>query len=135
MQIRNSITLIGRVGQTPEMLNTKNGTPYLRFSLATSDRYSTEEGQAVERTEWHNILVFGKRAEALGPFINKGELLVVTGTLRYQKWVDKYEQNRSSATIHLEELFFATPKGKDANPTPTAVTSLTKSSKKLALVA
>jgi single-strand DNA-binding protein len=110
MQIRNSITLIGNVGQNPEVINAKNGNEFLRFSLATNDRYTDRDGKRIERTEWHTVMVFGKQVEYIKNNVTKGEMLAVSGVLRYSNWTDKLEQKRTSAAIHLESYTFLSSK-------------------------
>ncbi|MEM9835531.1 MAG: single-stranded DNA-binding protein, partial [Bacteroidota bacterium] len=58
MQIRNTVTLIGNIGQDPEVMHTKDGAPFIKFSLATNDRYRDKDGNQITRTEWHNIISF-----------------------------------------------------------------------------
>lgn len=114
MQIRNSITLIGNVGQQPEVFFTKAGEEFLRFSLATNESYRDKSGNRVTRTEWHTIMVFGAKAGVLKENLSKGNLLAVQGQLRYNKWTDKHEQSRISATIHLNDFTYLSPKEKEA---------------------
>lgn len=82
----------------------------MRFSLATNEYWKDKDGNRQTRTEWHNVVVFGNRADYLQKIITKGALLAVSGTLRYNKWVDKHEQNRSTAQIHLSDVQVLTPK-------------------------
>jgi single-strand DNA-binding protein len=113
MQIRNTITLIGNVGKTPELLNTAKGEPMLRFSLATNEYWKDKDGNRQTRTEWHNIVVFGTRVDYLKKIITKGALVAVSGTLRYNKWVDKHEQSRTTAQVHLGDVQVLTSKTVD----------------------
>ncbi|PHI21447.1 single-stranded DNA-binding protein [Lewinellaceae bacterium SD302] len=110
MQIRNNITLIGNVGKQPETVNTSTGKPMLRFSLATNEYWKDQDGNRQTRTEWHNIVAFGKQAELMKSMIGKGELLAVSGTLRYNKWVDKNDHKRVTAQIHVDGFELLTPK-------------------------
>ena len=65
MQIRNSVTLIGNVGQLPVTKTLANGSRMIEFSLATNDSYRNRDGQKVQRTEWHRIKAFGKVVDVL----------------------------------------------------------------------
>lgn len=114
MQIRNSINLIGHVGQEPEIINGSNGVPFLRFSLATNDYYNDKDGNRVTRTEWHSVVVFGNRAKMLQPNIHKGSFLAINGSLRYRKWTDKNDQPRISASVHANDIVFLNPKSEKA---------------------
>ncbi|MDP5139641.1 MAG: single-stranded DNA-binding protein, partial [Spirosomaceae bacterium] len=72
MQIRNSITLIGHVGQDPEVINTKNGNEFLSFSFATKDSYTDRDGNRGTRTEWPKRMVFGKQVDYVKKNVSKG---------------------------------------------------------------
>lgn len=110
MQIRNNVTLIGNVGQQPELRKTNNGLPILNFSLATNDYWKDKDGNRNTRTEWHNIVVFGAQAESLGDMLKKGSKLAVSGSIRYNKWTDKNDQVRIKTNIHLDSYVLLTPK-------------------------
>ncbi len=110
MQIRNSIHLIGHLGQDAELRNTKNGESFLKFSLATTEYSRDKEGNQISRTEWHKVLIFGKeRAKALQDKLKKGTLIAVNGVLRYSRWTDKNEQLHIDAAIHLSDFAFLAP--------------------------
>ena len=106
MTIRNSVTLIGNVGQQPVCRTLSTGSRMIEFSLATNETYRNRDGEKVQRTEWHKVKAFGKVVDVLERYVNRGTKLVVTGSLRYNKWVDKHEQNRTTAEIFLEEFSF-----------------------------
>lgn len=111
MQIRNTITLIGHLGQDAKVVTTKNGEPFLSLRLATKEYSRDKEGNRVSRTEWHNILVFGKeRVDSIRESFKKGTFLAVNGVLRYKQWVDQNEQKRTDATIHLTDFAFLSRK-------------------------
>ncbi len=111
MQIRNSIHLIGHIGQDAELINTKSGEQFLKFSLATNEYSRDKEGNKVTRTEWHNITVFGsERAKSLQGKLTKGTHLAINGVLNYRKWTDKHDQKRSDAYIQLEDFAYLSSK-------------------------
>jgi len=80
----NKAILLGRVGKDPELKTIGNGD-MATFSLATSKKYSDSSGQKKEKTEWHNCVVFGKRAGVIKQYVQKGTLLYVEGEIQYQK--------------------------------------------------
>jgi len=84
----NDVRLIGYVGKAPE-LRDGGGTPLLRVSLATSDRYKRKDGTWDERTDWHQLVLWGKLAENGERLIEKGTHLYVEGKIKY----DSYEKN------------------------------------------
>ncbi|NJB87406.1 single-strand DNA-binding protein [Lewinella marina] len=106
MQVRNSVTLIGNVGQLPTAKTLPNGVRAIEFSFATNDTYRNREGEKVTRTEWHQIKAYGKVVDVLEQYVTKGSALAITGTIRYRKWTDKYEQNRISTDIILDQFTF-----------------------------
>lgn len=104
MQIRNNITLIGNVGQQPELRKTSTGNDMISFSLATNEYWSDKDGKRQTRTEWHKIIAFGRQAQALGKMLEKGERLAISGALRYNRWMDKNNQPRITAQIHINDF-------------------------------
>lgn len=103
MQIRNSVQLIGNLGNDPEQYNSKEGNPFVKFSLATNDYYKDKDGNRQTRTEWHTVLAFGKKAEYVMESLKKGSQVAINGVLRYRTWTDKHEQKRTDANIYLEQ--------------------------------
>uniref|UniRef100_A0A7S1N2T9 Single-stranded DNA-binding protein n=1 Tax=Eutreptiella gymnastica TaxID=73025 RepID=A0A7S1N2T9_9EUGL len=98
----NKATLIGRVGQDPQVYATKNGAAVVRFSLATSEKVLDKgTNQYQETTQWHSIAVFNQSLTRIAQrFIHKGDLVLVEGQLEYSKWVGKEDGvERSSASI------------------------------------
>ena len=81
----NKVLLIGRVGKNPDIRHFDNGM-VANFSLATTSRWKSKEGEKKERTEWHNIIVNGKLAEIAEKYIVKGMLLSVEGEIRYRSY-------------------------------------------------
>lgn len=121
MSIRNSVTLIGNVGQLPTSKTLPSGTRIIEFSLATNESYRNREGEKITRTEWHRVKAYGsKLVEVLERYLTTGTKLVVVGSLRYGKWVDKFDQNRSTTEIILEEFTFLGSKDKDGSSYSTA---------------
>ena len=84
---QNKIQLIGRVGQDPEVKSTANGGRYAKFSVATSESYQ-KNGEWVEETEWHQVEVWGDRAERLAR-VKKGSLVYVEGSLKSYEYEGK----------------------------------------------
>ena len=106
MQVRNSVTLIGNVGQLPTVKTLPSGTRVIEFSLATNDSYRNKAGERIQRTEWHSIKAFGKVVDVLERYLTEGSQLALTGSLRYSKWTDKHDQARVSTEIILDEFTF-----------------------------
>lgn len=106
----NRAQLIGHIGREPELKYTQQGSkPVLRFSLATSDRWIDDNGNKQERTEWHTVLVWGKRAEGLAKLLHKGSRVFVEGQLRTRCW-EKEGQKHYSTEINMTEIDLLSPK-------------------------
>ena len=81
----NKVILIGRLGQDPEIKNV-NGTKVANFSIATTESYKDKNGQKVENTEWHNIVIWGGLADVVESYVHKGDQLYLEGKLMTRKW-------------------------------------------------
>lgn len=82
----NKVTLVGNLGADPELTYTGSGTARLRLRVATTERWfdkSTNEKK--EQTEWHSVILWGKRAEALNKFLSKGETVYIEGSIHYKE--------------------------------------------------
>ena len=86
--LRNRVQLIGRLGQDPEMKQTKNGRTLARFSLATIEVYKNSQGERTEETQWHPIVVWGERAEVAGKYLRKGKEVALEGKLVHRTYDD-----------------------------------------------
>jgi len=112
----NRVTLIGRVGKDPETSFTAGGNSQLtKFSLATSEYY-LKNGERVEKTEWHNIVLWNKLSENYKESIKKGSLLYLEGKIKTNKWQDKDGKNRYNTEIWggLIRLLDKTTKGNNS---------------------
>ena len=85
----NKAILIGYLGRDPEMRYSPSGQPVANFSIATDESYKDKDGQKVQKTEWHRIVVWGKQAEFCGNFLSKGCLVYIEGKIETRKWTDK----------------------------------------------
>lgn len=81
----NKVCLIGRLGREPELRYTANGTATTQFSVAASERF-TSNGEQQERTEWFNVVTWGKLAEICAEHLDKGRLVYVEGRLQTRSW-------------------------------------------------
>lgn len=90
MKSRNKVELIGNVGQDPDVRATGSGNTVINLSIATDESYKDRNtGQLVAQTEWHKVVLFGKVADALAPYLRKGSRLFIEGKLKTRKWNDK----------------------------------------------
>lgn len=107
----NKATLIGNVGQDPEVRSTQNGGRVATFSLATTRTWSGQSGDRQEKTEWHRCVVWnaGKGqgmglADVVEKYVKKGDKLYVEGPIEYRQWQDKENVTRYTTEIRVREL-------------------------------
>jgi single-strand DNA-binding protein len=79
---KNHVELIGFLGKDPELKSNTNGRAFIRLSVATTERWKDKEGEYRERTEWHTVFCWGKRAEAAMRLLKKGSHVLIEGQLR-----------------------------------------------------
>jgi single-strand DNA-binding protein len=102
----NKVLLIGRLGRDPEVRYTTSGQPVATFSIATDESYKSKDGQKVEKTEWHRIVVWGKSAEFCGNYLAKGRLVFIEGKLETRKWTDKDGVEKYTTEIKADRVDF-----------------------------
>jgi len=95
----NKVMLIGNLGRDPELRYTQGGQPILNMRLATNESYQNRDGERQEKTEWHSVILWGKRGEALGKILSKGSQLCIEGRLQTRSWEDKQGQKRYTTEI------------------------------------
>lgn len=100
----NKVMLIGKLGKDPEIRYSANGTAFANFSLATDDRRKGANGEWIDTTEWHNIVMAGKLAEIAGKHLAKGAQVYVEGKLQTRKWQDKDGRDRYSTEVFAEKM-------------------------------
>jgi len=109
----NKAIIIGRLTRDPELRSTPNGRQVASFSVATSFRYKDQSGQQQERTEFHNVVAWGRQAEVIAQYFTKGQEIYVEGRLETRNWDDKESGKKMYRTeIILEKFEFgAKPQG------------------------
>jgi single-strand DNA-binding protein len=85
----NKVILLGNVGKDPEIRSTPSGMMVANFGLATAERTKDAQGNWGDKTEWHNIVAYGKVAEIIRDYVKKGHKLFVEGRLSTRNWDDK----------------------------------------------
>lgn len=100
----NKVLLIGNTGKDPEVRYTASGTAVASFSLATSEKFKNKGGEWEERTEWHNITLWGRLAEIAGEYLTKGKTVFIEGRLRTRKWQDRDGNDRFTTEIVGEKM-------------------------------
>lgn len=100
----NKITIIGNLGRDPEMRYLPSGDPVASFSVATSERWRTRDGQQQERTTWFNVSAFGKLAEQCNQFLHKGSSVYLEGGLSLREYTGNDGTARTSLDVRLREM-------------------------------
>ena len=104
----NKVTLIGNLGNDPEVRSTTGGNRVATFSLATSRTWNDASGAKQEKTEWHRCVVWNTKgsqlADIVEKYVKKGDKLYVEGRIEYRQWQDKDGQTRYSTEINVREL-------------------------------
>ena len=94
----NRVILIGRLGKDPEVRSTPQGTTVAKFTIATDEKFTDRSGEKQERTEWHNIVAWGKLGEICGQYLRKGKLVYIDGSIRTDSWEDKETKQKRYRT-------------------------------------
>lgn len=96
----NKVILVGNLGKDPELRTTSSGSSVCNFSIATTERWkNNESGNLEERTEWHNIVVWGRQAENCNQYLTKGSPVFIEGRLQTRSWEDKEGKKRYTTEI------------------------------------
>lgn len=116
----NKVILIGNLGKDPEVKTFASGNVVCEFSLATRERKKDGDNW-VDATEWHKVVVWGKRAENCGKYLSKGSLVAVDGKLETQEWKDKDGNKRWTTKVVAFDVRFLSSKndkGGSSGPSP-----------------
>lgn len=110
--MKNQVNLIGNVGGDVTVKEIgKSNTKVAEFSLATSKSWKNDEGVKQEKTEWHSLVVWGKKAEIAEKYINKGDQVAISGELEYSQFEAKEGHKVNLAKINVNEITLLSNKG------------------------
>lgn len=99
----NKVTLIGNLGQDPEVTYMPSGGAVANISIATSESWQDKAtGEKKEKTEWHRVAIFGKLAEIAGEYLRKGSTVYIEGKLQTRKWQDQNGQDRYTTEVVVQ---------------------------------
>ena len=113
----NKVTLIGNLGNDPEIRTTTGGNKVAQFSLATTRQWSSASGEKQEKTEWHKCVAWNQGTRGTGladiieKYVKKGDKLFVEGRLEYRQYEDKDKQTKYVTEINVREILLLGGKG------------------------
>ncbi len=107
----NKAMIIGNLGKDPEIRATPSGQSVATFSLATSEKFKNKSGELEERTEWHNIVLWGKLADIAGQYLTKGKSVFIEGRIHTRKWEGKDGHDRYTTEIVGDKIQMLGGKG------------------------
>jgi len=100
----NKAILVGNLGRDAELRYTSGGAPVASVRIATTERFTDREGQKREDTQWHDVVIWGKTAEALHEYLVKGKQIYVEGRIQTRKWTDKEGKDRYNTEIRADRV-------------------------------
>ena len=100
----NKVILVGNLGRDAELRYTPGGAAVSKFSVATTEVWNDKSGQRQERTEWHNIDLWGKQAESLSGYLVKGKQVYVEGRLQTDEYTDKDGNKRKTTRVRCDRV-------------------------------
>lgn len=111
----NKVILIGRLGQDPDVRYTPSGAATVTLSVATNTSYRGQDGNLVENTEWHRVVLWRQQAENAGKFLKKGSRVFVEGKLATRSWEDKDGVKHFTTEIIADQIQFLDARGEGNN--------------------
>lgn len=103
----NKAMILGRIGTDLELKTIGSGQNVVNFSVATNKRWTNKDGEKQERTEWHSIVFWGKQADVIAKYFNKGDLILVEGEIQTRSWEGDDGVKRYKTEINGNSFYFA----------------------------
>jgi len=116
----NKVILLGNLGKDPEIRHLDNGIAVANFSLATTESYTNKQGERVNQTEWHNIVLWRGLADVAEKYLKKGNSVYIEGKINTRKWEDKEGVTRYSTDIIADKMTMLGSKSDNSNSTAAA---------------
>ncbi len=107
----NKAILVGNLGKDPELRYTPSGKAVASFSLATSERWTGQDGQKQESTTWHNIVIWGRQAETAKEYLAKGRQVYIEGRISNRSYDDKDGNKRYISEVVAQNIQFLGSRG------------------------
>ena len=100
----NKVILVGNLGIDPEIRTLENGTKLARIRIATSESYMSKDGQKIEQTEWHNVVLWRQLADVAERYLQKGKQVYIEGKLKTRSWKDQEGNDRYTTEIVADNM-------------------------------
>ena len=100
----NKVILVGNLGADPETRTIESGAKVANFSIATSERYKDKNGNQVDKTEWHNIVMWRGLADIAEKYLKKGSQVFIEGKLRTRSWDDQNGNKRYTTEVLADNM-------------------------------
>ena len=120
MSSLNRIQLIGNLGGHPDVKDFDNNKKKVRLSVATSESYSSPDGQMVTQTEWHNVILWNKLADVAEKYLSKGRQVYIEGTLRTRSYEDNTGASRKITEVIGQRLILLGSRNENPSPSVAA---------------
>jgi single-strand DNA-binding protein len=116
--MKNIVTLVGFVGNTPEVRTTQSGASITTVSLATTRSFTDGQGNRQTETEWHRITCFNGVGKCVAEHVAKGAMIMVTGRIHHTKWTEQNGIDRYGCEIIAEQVDFLAKAKEATNDEP-----------------
>ena len=102
--LRNSVRLIGHLGDDPKVRKLDSGKTVANFSIATNEIYKDSKGEKQSETTWHRLVAWGKQAEIAEKYLKKGSEITIEGKLTNRQWEDKNGEKHYMTEVVVNSL-------------------------------
>jgi single-strand DNA-binding protein len=102
--MKNKVQLIGNLGQAPAIKTTESGKKLAQFSVATNESYQNAQGEKVTETQWHQVVAWGKLADIVEKYLNKGKEVAIEGKLVNRNYTDKQGVKHYATEVVASDL-------------------------------
>ena len=102
--LRNSVRLIGHMGEDPKVRKLDSGKTVANFSIATNEIYRDQKGEKQSETTWHRLVAWGKQAEIIESYVKKGSEIAIEGKLTNRSWEDKNGEKQYMTEVLVNEV-------------------------------
>lgn len=102
--LRNRVQLIGNAGKDPEIKSFDGGKKLASLTIATNESYTNDKGEKITDTQWHSVVAWGKTAEIIEKYVEKGDQIAVEGKLTHRSYDDKNGEKRYITEVVVSEI-------------------------------